>query len=171
MRIRTPIGNLPWWTVVAGNAVFWPTWTLAVGYLAQRVDAERLRSDGFLTRPRDFERAGRWYRERLGIDRWKNRLPEAGAAFGGFPKRSVGSGEPMQLAQFAAETRRAEYAHWAMVAGVSVTALWNPWWAAPINGAVALGSNVPCIAVQRYNRARLVRILRRRAGDGTTSDQ
>ena len=33
-----------------------------------------------------------------------------------------------------------------------MTLLWNPWWATPANVAVAVGSNLPCIAVQRYNR-------------------
>ncbi len=79
--------------------------------------------------------------------------------FGGFEKRTVSSGDPEVMEQFVLETRRAEHAHWGMAAGVVLTLLWNPWWAAPANVAVAAGSNLPCIAVQRYNRARLRRVL------------
>jgi len=115
-----------------------------------------------VTRLRAMEEGGTWYRDRLQIDRWKDRLPEAGAGFaGGYAKRTIGSSDARELERFVVETRRAEHAHWGMAAGVAVTTLWNPWWAAPINLAVAAGSNLPCIAVQRYNRARLTRLLRR----------
>lgn len=166
MRVRTPLGRLPASLVIAANAAFWPAWTAAVGWAAQRTPDRRFSSDDALTRERSFERGGRWYREEWRIERWKGALPEAGGAFGGFEKRSVAQGDVEVMEQFLIETRRAEHAHWGMVAGVAVTLLWNPWWAAPANVAVAVGSNVPCIAVQRYNRARLRRAIvavRRRA--------
>jgi glycosyl-4,4'-diaponeurosporenoate acyltransferase len=166
MRVSTPIGRLPASVVIAGNALFWPAWTAAVGYAAQRTSDARFAEDDVLTRQRGFERAGAWYRDSLSIDRWKTRLPEAGSAFGGFAKRTVAGGDPDVMEQFVVETRRAEHAHWGMLAGVALTLLWNPWWAAPANVAVGVGSNLPCIAVQRYNRARLTRALaamRRRA--------
>jgi glycosyl-4,4'-diaponeurosporenoate acyltransferase len=152
--------------VIAGNVLFWPAWTALIGYAAQRVPAARFSDDDWVTRPRRFESDGVWYRDSLQIDHWKGRLPEAGAAFGGFEKRTVSGGNPAVMEQFVIETRRAEHAHWGMVSGVVLTLLWNPWWAAPANIAVAVGSNLPCIAVQRYNRARLRRALlavRRRA--------
>ncbi len=160
------MGRLPASVVIAGNVLFWPAWTALVGYAAQRMPEQRFAEDDLLTRPRGFERDGALYRDALSIDRWKTRLPEAGSAFGGFAKRTVSGGDPAVMEQFVIETRRAEHAHWAMVSGVAVTMLWNPWWAAPANLAVAAGSNLPCIAVQRYNRMRLVRALaamRRRA--------
>ena len=138
---------------------FWPAWTLLVGYLAGRVPDEWFAEDDALTVMRSLERGGRWYREDLRIERWKGLLPEAGGVFGGFAKQSVAAGDPAVMRQFLVETRRAEYAHWGMTAGVVVTLLWNPWWAFPANAAVAAGSNLPCIAVQRYNRARLRRAL------------
>ena len=149
--------------------VFWPCWTAAVGYLAARTPDTRFASDDWVTRPRKFEDSGRWYRDRLQINRWKDRLPEAGAAFGGITKRSMAAVDRPALERFELETRRAEHAHWGMAAGVVFTALWNPWWGVPVNALVAFGSNAPCIAVQRYNRARLQSVLRRRSN--FTSDQ
>lgn len=166
MRVSTPIGRLPASVVIAGNVLFWPTWTALVGYVAQRTPDARFATDDVITRAQPFEREGAWYRDTLQIERWKTRLPEVGAAFGGFEKRSVGSGDREVMERFMVETRRAEHAHWGMAAGVVLTLLWNPWWAAPANVAVAAGSNVPCIAVQRYNRVRLRRAIdavRRRA--------
>lgn len=160
------MGRLPASVVITGNVLFWPAWTVLVGYAAQRTPDARFVEDDLLTCQRGFERDGAWYQDTLAIDRWKTRLPEAGSMFGGFEKRTVAGGDPAVMEKFVIETRRAEHAHWGMVSGVVLTMLWNPWWAAPANLAVAAGNNVPCIAVQRYNRARLVRALasvRRRA--------
>lgn len=166
MRVTTPVGRLPASVVVAGNVLFWPAWTAVVGYAAQRTPDARFTADDIITCTRPFEREGAWYRDTLQIERWKLWLPEVGAAFGGFEKRSVAGGDREVMERFLVETRRAEHAHWGMAAGVVLTSLWNPWWAAPVNVAVAAGSNLPCIAVQRYNRVRLRRALaavRRRA--------
>ena len=159
MRVSTPVGRLPASVVVAGNVLFWPAWTALVGYAAQRTPDERFAADDVITRTRPFEREGAWYRDTLQVERWKGRLPEVGAAFGGFEKRSVAGGDPEVMERFLVETRRAEHAHWGMAAGAVLTLLWNPWWAAPVNVTVAAGSNLPCIAVQRYNRVRLRRAL------------
>ena len=160
VRVSTPVGRLPWQSVVLANVVFWPAWTLAVGYLAARVPRHRFAGDNVMTRIRAVERDGAWYRDQLGIHQWKDGLPEAGALFGDFAKREVAR-DREQLELFAEETRRAEQAHWAMAAGAVLTAAWNPWWAFPVNVYVGGVANLPCIAVQRYNRARLLRLLAR----------
>lgn len=159
VRVSTPIGRLPATVVVAANVVFWPAWTAAVGLLAQRTPDRRFDHDDPLTAGRAWERDGRLYRDELQIERWKDRLPEAGSAFGGFPKRDVSGGDVEVMEQFLLETRRAEHAHWGMAAGAVVPMLWNPWWAAPAHLVVGAVSNLPCIAVQRYNRARLRRAI------------
>lgn len=164
LRVRTPLGHLPWWAVAAGNAVYWPAWTFACGYVVHRWSPEAFTQEGVVTRERSFEREGRFYEEQLHIRRWKDRMPEAGGLFaGGFAKRDVAGGDTDVMQRFVAETRRAELVHWAVTAGVAVPMLWNPWWAFPVHASVAAGSNLPCIAIQRYNRARLLRVLRRRA--------
>ena len=159
MRIRTPLGRLPASAIVVANVVFWPTWTAAVGWVAQRTRDEHFVDDDAVTRARAFEGDGDVYRETLQIHRWKDRLPEAGAAYGGFTKRSVSAGDVETLERFLLETRRAEHAHWGMAAGALITTLWNPWWAFGINATVGASSNLPCIAVQRYNRIRLRRAV------------
>ncbi|HEX5017364.1 MAG TPA: hypothetical protein VFX15_07250 [Actinomycetes bacterium] len=169
MRVRTPIGRLPASAVVAANVAFWPTWTLLVGWLAQRTSDARFQRDDPITRPRAIERQGGLYRDDLHIHRWKDRLPEAGTLFGGFAKNTVGSGDDAVLQQFLVETRRAEHAHWGMAAGAVITTLWNPWWAFGINATVAASANLPCIAVQRYNRLRLARVLERGRRSATSS--
>lgn len=148
--------------IVALDALAWAGWSAVVGYAAHRLPLSRLDHDGPLTRLRRWERGGRVY-ERLGIRRWKDRLPEFGAVFrGGTSKRSLPSRSTPALARFAAETRRAELVHWAIPLLTPVFALWNP---ASLFGAMvgyAVLANAPCLIVQRYNRGRLERVLARR---------
>jgi len=160
VRVSTPVGPVSWATVVVANAVFWPAWTFAVGYAAARMPTARFDHDDVLTRTRVRERDGAWYQEQFAIKQWKDRLPESGAVFGDFAKREAGR-DAEDMERFVVETRRAEYAHWGMAAGAMLTVLWNPWWAFPVNAGVGAATNLPCIAVQRYNRARLVRLLGR----------
>lgn len=155
------------WAAALDVAV-WAVWGTAVGYAYHSLPAGRFTHDTWLTRPRGFER-GAWYQRRLRIKRWKDRLPEAGALFaGGFPKHRLAHQDPVYLSRFAAETRRAELTHWTTMAVVPVFVLWNPWWACGVMVAYAAVANLPCIAVQRYNRVRLERMLAARAMSATS---
>ena len=145
------------WTVVLDVAV-WGTWSTVCGVVAWRYPAHRLAADGPLTRPRSFEDGGRLY-PRLGIRRWKDRLPEAGALFpGGVSKRRAGGRSPEALRRFAVETRRAELTHWWVMALGPFFVLWNPPALAAVMVAYAVAANLPCIMIQRFNRARVARL-------------
>src|SRR3954469_11768112 len=112
---------------IAVDVLAWGALHSATGYAAHRLDQSRLDQDGWLLKPRRFERAGRWYRRRLRIDRWKDSVPEAGGLFrGGISKRHLPAYDVRGLELFVRETRRAELAHWwAMFCG-PVFLLWNP---------------------------------------------
>jgi glycosyl-4,4'-diaponeurosporenoate acyltransferase len=132
------------------------------GYAAHRLGDDRLRRDGWLLRPRAFEAGGRWYRERLHIHRWKDRVPEAGALFaGGVSKRQLPSYDVAGLELFVRETRRAELGHWWAMACSPVFVLWNPPLPAALLIAYGVGINLPFIAIQRYNRLRTRAVIAR----------
>ena len=144
------------WTVVLDVAV-WGAWSTVCGLIAWRYPTPRLATDGWLTRIRPFERGGRLY-DKVGIRRWKDRTPEAGALFpGGRSKRS--SGGRSQLARFAIETRRAELTHWWVMAAGPLFVLWNPLPLAAVMVLYAAAANLPCILIQRFNRARVMRLI------------
>ncbi|MET0727512.1 MAG: hypothetical protein ABWZ76_04340 [Acidimicrobiales bacterium] len=156
LRLSRPAG-------VAANVVAWGVIHGATGYAVHRLPLERLQDDGWLLRPRAFERDGRWY-ERVGVRRWKDHLPEAGALFaGGVSKRSLSAGDDATLERFVAETRRAEWGHWVALASGPVALLWNPAAAGAVMVGYGIAVNAPFIAVQRYNRLRAYRVLERRA--------
>lgn len=152
---------MPGSATVVLDVLAWGAFHSLTGYAAHRLGEARLARDGRLLRIRRFEDGGRWYRDRLRIHRWKDRLPEAGALFGGISKRRLPAYDAEGLALFARETRRAELAHlWAMACG-PLFMLWNP----PLASALLIGYgvlvNMPFILIQRYNRARIQALLSR----------
>ena len=152
------------------DVIVWALTGTAIGFGLHRVPADRFEADSWLTRLRAFERDGRWYEAHLGIKRWKSRLPEAGALFrGGFSKRSLATGSRAHLARFVIETRRAEVTHWAVLAVAPAFALWNPWGLTVVMWCYAVVANVPCLVIQRYNRARLLRVLDREVRSGAAA--
>ncbi|MDP1819145.1 MAG: hypothetical protein Q8K58_04550 [Acidimicrobiales bacterium] len=146
------------------DVVAWGVVHAATGYAAHRMPPRRLRQDGWLLRARRAEAGGRLYERRFAIRRWKDRLPEAGALFaGGLSKCHVPGGRD-GLERFAVETRRAELAHWWAMAASPLFVLWNPPVASVLLVAYGVAVNAPFIAIQRYNRLRVSRVLAARAG-------
>lgn len=156
--------DLPTWAVVVANIAFWGATHAATGYAVHRLPPARLARDGWLLRPRAIERGGRLY-DRVRIRRWKDVVPEAGALFaGGVSKAHVPATEDGGLERFTVETRRAEIGHWLALAAGPLAALWN----GPAGTVAMVGygvaANLPCIAIQRFNRQRAQRVLARSSG-------
>jgi glycosyl-4,4'-diaponeurosporenoate acyltransferase len=139
------------------DAACWAVWSTICGYLAHRLPPSLLARP-----PRPAPGRVERFETGLRIKAWKDSLPEAGSLFrGGFSKRHLQAHDRSYLQRFAIETRRAELAHWAILALGPFFFAWNPWWLGLAMLAYALVANVPCIAVQRYNRARFGALLAR----------
>lgn len=146
------------------DVVVWTALGFGIGLRFARQPFEALSTEGPVTRIRPFEHRGNWYQRWFRIRAWKDRLPEAGAAFkGGMSKRTLPGLTPDHLERFAHETCRAELVHWWLLVSSVVFVLWNPPWLFAIMVAYAVVANLPFIAVQRFNRARITAALRRRA--------
>lgn len=147
--------------LIAANVVAWLGWSFAVGAWQSRRPAAVF-VPGCLGRIRAWERHGRWYR-RVGVHRWKDRLPEAGTWFGGLSKRHLPPADDGGLGRFAQECLRAERTHAWIMAALPAFLLWNPWAGMAINLVYALAANLPCLVAARYNRARIEPYLARHA--------
>lgn len=160
-----PVVDLPPWAAVTANVAWWAAVHAGTGLAAHRIPAARLQRDGPVLRLRRWERGGRAYERVLRIKAWKDRLPEAGALFdGGVSKRHLPGPRRAGVEALAVETRRAERAHWWAMAGGPPAVLWNPPVGAVVMVAYGVLVNAPFVAVQRYNRARAVRVLERTSG-------
>ena len=151
--------------VVAVFSLCWFAIGVVTGYAGHRLPLTAIDHDTWLTRLRSFEDEGRAYDRLLRIRRWKDLLPEAGAAFrGGVSKSQLPGRGRQDLERFAAETRRAEYVHWANAAAGPLFWIFQPLWVAGIMTAFGMAVHLPFVAIQRYNRARIMRTLARRQG-------
>lgn len=152
---------------VALDVAAWAAIHAGTGYLVHRLPARCFDRDLAIHRPRAFEGDGAPYVRVLRIRRWKRHLPEAGGLFaGGFDKRHLREPGDEHLRTHLREARRAELGHWLAAAPAPLFLIWNPVWAGLAMLVYAALANGPCIAAQRYNRLRLVRVLERRRRRG-----
>jgi glycosyl-4,4'-diaponeurosporenoate acyltransferase len=146
----------------AANLLGWPVIHLSIASAVLRLPPELFARDNWLTAPRRWEDDGRLYRDRFGIREWKSLLPDAAPWLGGFSKKKLRERDSAYIAQFLRETRRAEVAHWCMLACLPIFFVWNPTWACWVMAAYGLAANLPCILTQRYNRFVFGRLTRAR---------
>lgn len=150
-------------TEAASYAVAWFAFSVASGFIASRLPDRVLATEVSVTTGPGPTRPGPIYRW-LRIDRWKDRLPEAGGFFaGGRSKSRLPDRSSESLREYVIETRRAEGVHWAGVVFGCTFFLWAPPLAAALNALFGLLAHLPFILVQRYNRRRVGALLHRRA--------
>lgn len=110
--------------------------------------------------PKPWEHGGRWYRDTVRIQAWKDKLPQH-IGRDGFSKKHLTEMSVDYLDKFIVETCRGEWMHLKSCICAVVTLLINPLLVGILMMAFILIANVPFAAVQRYNRFRL-QVLRKR---------
>lgn len=166
------MATLSGWGAVAASVSLWLLWSIVIGALANQLP-DRLLGWRDPCQP-DHQAAAplRIYERRLGIRMWKPWIPDAGDALpGGVSKASLARRDPLALQRLSLETRRAELVHWALWPAWMVTVLWLPPSGVLINLVFATLFNLPCLLLQRYNRLRLGRTLRRLSSQPLSSRQ
>jgi glycosyl-4,4'-diaponeurosporenoate acyltransferase len=143
------------------SAVVWPAWGFLTGWWYRRKSSSVISRDRWHLRPRHFESDGQWYDSRLRIRSWKDHLPETGGWFG-LSKRQLPGMSTDELERFALECRRGEMTHWAVLFATPAFAVWNSGWALLLVTITGVMASVPFIAVLRFNRLRIERIIDRR---------
>lgn len=146
--------------LILANCMAWFLVIFFSGFLWGKVPVTRFRYGKFPFRTHVFEDHGRFYERRLKIKRWKGIMPEAGGVFKGFQKRHAQLRESRYLEAFVRETCRAEAVHYTIMAALPVFIIWNPPVALVIMMPIVIAGNLPCIIIQRYNRPRLLKLIR-----------
>ena len=144
------------------NILGWPVIHMAISAVSLRLPADLFAEDNWITAARGWEKGGQAYKRWLLIRRWKQMLPDGAPWLGGFSKKKLDAHDPVYLAKFVIETRRAEIAHWCMLACFPIFFLWNPPWACCVMCGYAIAANLPCILAQRYNRLVIRRVVEHR---------
>lgn len=138
----------------------WLVIHLGVSYLCTKIPISYFKKDVRWYRTKTWERKGMFYQKTLRIKKWRGIIPDGGGLFkGGFPKKNLESSDEGYLRTFLYETKRAELTHWLAMIPAPIFFLWNIWWVGIIMIIYAFIANIPCIMLQRFNRARLQNIL------------
>ncbi len=150
--------------IIVVNVLLWLFFHMGVSFLLTQLPVSWFKPDGLFFRLGPWEQSGVFFERFFRVHHWKKYLPDGAALFKrGFQKKKLRSRESEYYARFTAETCRGELTHWMVLFLCPVFFIWNWWWAGLIMIVYAIFANVPCIIVQRYNRARLLMILKRRA--------
>lgn len=126
-----------------------------------RLKAETLRYDRRRFALRRWEQSGRFYREVMKIHLWKDKVPQHIGRDGFSKARLEKRLTPDYLDAFLRETCRGEWYHTACLAGVPPLLLLCPLpWSVFVSALMVIVHGA-CIAIQRYNRIRLLTLRRK----------
>lgn len=150
------------WLMLVLNIVLWPIYHLAISKITLHTPDHRFQQDTWLYKEKPWEKQGRFYEDVLRIRAWKKFIPDGATLFNeGFKKKQLQGTQQPYLIKFIEETRRAEYSHLLQIIPCVTFFIFNDFWIAMIMVAYALLFNIPLIWVQRYNRIRFQRLVKR----------
>lgn len=116
-----------------------------------------------------FEKNGKFYKQTLKINVWKEHVPQF-TGKEGFSKEHMSNNISLDyLNAFIAETCRAEWTHEVQSLAVIFTIVANPPSCSWFFTLFVLFINMPCTAIQRYNRIRLQTLRKRLMRSGATA--
>lgn len=148
--------------LIAANSLAWFAVIFLSGFLWRQRPPRMFDHERFPFKPFGFEQDGTMYEKKMKIKAWKDMMPEAGGVFKGFGKRHIELRDTAYLETFVRETCRAETVHYTIMAALPLFIIWNPPAAILIMIPIVLAGNIPCIIIQRYNRPRLLNLIRMR---------
>ena len=114
-------------------------------------------------RARNWERGGRWYKDTLRINVWKDHIPQF-VSKGGFSKEHLENMEDLSLEyldRFIMETCRGEWMHLSGALCAVLLLVVNPIGFGLVTAFLTLLGNLPFAAIQQYNRFRLQTLRKR----------
>ena len=145
-------------TGVVLSIAYWVASSLVIGLACAHIPVRILRLLGrsawWLRCP-----SPHWYRKAIYIGLWKDRVPEAGRFGGGVSKRHLKSRDRGVLERLYLETIRAELVHTGLLMVQCFPIVWLKGGLLVLPIGYAVVANLPFIAIQRYNRARLSRLV------------
>ena len=116
----------------------------------------------WLYNERKWEKGGGFYQHHFSVKKWKACLPEISEFLNGwFPKKSLNHNDTIYYEKFIAETCKAEFTHWMIIVSTVTFYFWDGFLSSVGITIMAFALNFPYIIIQRYNRPRLIRIMKK----------
>lgn len=156
MRILT---LSPEWTLVLDLAA-WLFFHLGIGFTLSQIPVAWFHTESRLYRTHAWEKGGEVYDQWLRVKFWKRWIPRGSMLYPNtFSLQHIENYSVAYLERYLAETCRAEVCHWLMVFPGFLFFLWNSGQVGWLMVGYAVLNNLIPIALQRYNRPRVRRLL------------
>lgn len=159
-----PLIELPViWTIVL-DIVAWAIFHMGISLFTLQLPDVFFEKTSILYRTRSWEKEGEIWQKYFTIKSWVKYIPDGSRLLGetGFYKKKLQQTNADYFETFILETKRAELTHVLSILPAFLFFIWNPIWAGWVMVVYALVVNVPIILLQRYNRPRLEKIVKRK---------
>lgn len=154
------LSHLPSYQIWILNAVLISIWHIVIWMFCVYADASFFVNSKLICKTCKWEKNGQFYTRFLKIKKWKDKLPQY-TAKGGFSKKNLISASMLDkkyIEMFIGETCRGEWNHLVCCFYFVIAFIINPINYAMIFSLLVIIGNIPFIAIQRYNRIRLLKV-------------
>ncbi|MDN6625769.1 MAG: glycosyl-4,4'-diaponeurosporenoate acyltransferase [Pisciglobus halotolerans] len=159
-----PLIQLPALWIVVLDLFAWFFFHLSISWAMLKVPDSFFSQRLHWFQSKGWENEGNLWQQLFRVKAWKRFVPDGTMLLKkGFDKTSLEKSDLKYLNKVVIEMRRAELTHWISILPAGLFFLWNPLWASWFMVLYALGFNLPLIILQRYNRPRIERVLKRTA--------
>lgn len=142
--------------------ILWPVFQISAAIICNHLPDKYFSPSSIVYKTRTWERSGQIYNQIFRIRKWKKFLPDGGAVIkGGYKKKSMADFSSDNLNKFLVESCRAELTHLLAITPFWVFGFFVPPQVILIMLLYAIAVNVPCIIAQRYNRPKILMILKK----------
>lgn len=146
------------------NLLLFILFSVILTLLAEKMPRGIYNYKKWLYRERKWEDGGRIYERVFFVKKWKSHLPDIGDILKWrFSKKHLADVHTDYLNRFLTESCKAELTHWIIILTSFLFIFWGGLVAFSRILVLAVVLNGPYIIIQRYNRPRLVRLLKRNA--------
>ncbi len=142
------------------NIILLALWTLVCFLACIIIKESYFNPDKPMYKMKKWEKSGKWYVKNLKIKAWKDILPQH-IGRNGFSKEHFTDSSIDYIDKFIMETCRGEWDHSMNCLYAIIAILINPFWIGILFAFITLLINLPFIAIQRYNRFRLLTVRKR----------
>lgn len=142
------------------SAFYISTFGLVVGFIFALIPRSALERLEVFFKLRNFEQNGTFYTKYFKINLWKDKLPQFSEITKfGFNKSSLSPISSEYLNLFKLETIRAELTHLILILASPIYLIVESKIILPLTVIGNIIGNIPFIMIQRFNRARIKRLL------------
>lgn len=144
------------------NLLVFILFSLAMTFICEKLPDKIYYYKKWLFRERHWEQSGKIYETYFGVKSWKSKLPDISDFMKWrFNKKHLSESSSNYLSVFLTESCKSEFTHWMIILSTLLFSLWNDWATTLLMFIIATLLNLPYIIIQRYNRPRLIKLLKR----------